>query len=55
MMASPVFMATGFDAMDGRSSRAKVEWLVEAEPGTRLNVKARQERSGMVEATVICT
>jgi hypothetical protein len=55
MMASPVFIATGFDAMDGRSSRAKVEWLVEAEPGTRLNVKARQERSGMVEATVICT
>lgn len=54
MMASPVFIGTGFDPMDGGSNRAKIEWLVEAAPGTKIEVTARQERSGKVTETVIC-
>ena len=54
MMASPIFMGTGFDSMDGDSNRVKIDWLVEAPPGTRVNVSARQERSGKVSATVVC-
>ena len=54
MMASPAFIGTGFDPMDGGSNRAKIEWLVEAAPGTKINVTARQERSGRVTATVVC-
>jgi len=54
MMASPVFIGTGFDPMDGGSNRAKIEWLVEAAPGTKIDVTARQERSGKVTATVTC-
>ncbi|MEH6634562.1 MAG: M14 family metallopeptidase [Halioglobus sp.] len=54
MMASPVFMSTGFDPMDGDSNRVKIEWLVEAPPGTRVNVSARQARSGKVSATIVC-
>ena len=55
MMASPVFMGTGFDAMDGRSCRASMEWLIEAAPGTTINVTARQERSGRLQQTITCT
>ena len=54
MMASPVFIGTGFDPMDGGSNRAKIEWLVEADPGTKITLGARQERSGRVSTTVVC-
>jgi murein tripeptide amidase MpaA len=54
MMASPVFMGTGFDAMDGRSCRASMEWLIEAAPGTTINLTARQERSGKLQQTITC-
>lgn len=53
MMASPVFMGTGFDASDGRDTRACVEWLVEAPPGTSIELSAEQERSGRVTASVL--
>jgi hypothetical protein len=55
MTASPVFMGTGFDAMDGKSSRATMEWLVEAAPGTTVHVTARQERSGRLGQSITCT
>jgi hypothetical protein len=53
MMATPVFLGTGFDATDGKDSRACVEWLVEAPPGTSVGLSARQERSGKVTACVL--
>ena len=53
MMATPVFLGTGFDATDGKSSRARVEWLVEAAPGTTIDLTARQERSGKVTASLV--
>ena len=54
MLASPIFIGTGFDPMDSGSSRAKIEWLLEAKPGARIKLTARQERSGRVSATVVC-
>ncbi len=52
MMASPVFLGTGFDATDGKDSRARAEWLVKAAPGTEIELSARQARSGTVKALV---
>ncbi len=52
MMASPVFLGTGFDATDGKNSRACVEWLVKAQPGTHIDLTARQERSGTVTTRI---
>ena len=52
MMASPVFLGTGFDATDGKNSRACVEWLVKAQAGTHVDLTARQERSGTVTARI---
>ncbi len=54
MMATPVFIGTGFDPMDGMASRKKVEWLIEAPAGTKITVGARQERSGKLAATLVC-
>ncbi len=54
MIALPVFIGTGFDPSDGASDRVKYEWLVEAPAGTSVTVRARQDRSGSVEAIVVC-
>ena len=53
MMAAPVFMGTGFDAADGKDSRARMEWLVQASPGTRIDLTARQARSGRITTSVV--
>jgi len=53
MTASPVFLGTGFDASDGKDSRACAEWLVEGAPGTRIDLTAWQARSGKVYASVV--
>ena len=53
MMASPVFLGTGFDATDGKDSRACIEWLIEGAPGTSIDLTAWQARSGKVNASVV--
>lgn len=54
MIALPVFIGTGFDPSDAGSDRFKHEWLVKCAPGTALTLRARHDKSGTVETTVIC-
>ncbi len=55
MIALPIFIGTGFDPGDDSADRVKYEWIVNAPPGTKLTLRARGDRAGSVEATVVCT